>query len=273
MGSTNTIAWRELRDTLHSRWLLGFGALFALLTLAISYYGLAGSRTVGFQGLGLVSVSLLNLVLFIVPIAAMAQAVMNLSGDAEGLEVLLTQPLTRTQALAGKYLGMAGAVGGTLLGGLLLGGLAVAAKASAADAGYFLLLVAITAGLVLLFLALGTLVAVLWRDRTRALGAAITLWFGLVILYDLIVFGVTIAGAGMPLRVFLVGALLLNPIDAARVLYLLATGTNGFVGATGAVLGEALGGPAGMALLAGALAAWTTAALAAARFVFLRRDF
>ncbi len=44
------IAKEEYRRALESRWLFGFTALFAALVLGLSYFGLAQSREVGFQG-------------------------------------------------------------------------------------------------------------------------------------------------------------------------------------------------------------------------------
>lgn len=273
MRGIKIVAWRELRDTLHSRWLVGFGVLFALLTIGISYYGLAGSREVGFQGFGQVSASLLNLILFTVPMVAMAQPVMNLTSEGEGLLILLTQPLSRSEVLIGKYLGMLGAVGATLLGGLTLGGTVVMAQTGSDYLGNFLFLMLLTSVLISLFLAFGISIAVVWRDRAKAFGISLALWFVLVILYDLLVFGLTVSGPGIPLKALLLLALIFNPVDAVRVLYLLASGSSSFVGVTGAVLSETLGSAGGMALLAAMFLVQATAALAASLFIFKRKGF
>lgn len=273
MRSARIVAWREFRDTLHSRWLVGFGILFALLTIGISYYGLAGAREVGFQGFGQVSASLLNLILFTVPMMAMAQPVLSLTSDGEGLLILLTQPLTRTEILLGKYFGMLGAVAATLLGGLALGGGVVLLQTGGAYLGNFLFLMLLTLVLVSLFLAFGLLIAVVWRDRAKAFGVSLAVWFVLVILYDLLVFGVTVSGPGFSLKAFLLLSLMFNPVDAVRVLYLLVTGNSSFVGVTGAVLAETLGTPGGLALLAGMFLVQAAAALSSAAFIFRRKAF
>ena len=273
MRAIRIVAWRELRDTLHSRWLVGFGILFALLTIGISYYGLAGSREIGFQGLAQVSASLLNLILFTVPMVAMAQPVTSLTSDGEGLLILLTQPLTRSEVLIGKYLGMLGGLGATLLGGLLLGGAVVMAQTGSAYLTNFLLLMLLTLVLIGLFLAFGICIAVVWRDRTKALGISLGVWFVLVILYDLLIFGLTVSGPGISLKALLLLALLFNPVDAVRVLYLLASGSSSFVGVTGAVLAETLGSPMGLALLGAMLVGQALVTLATAIFIFRRKAF
>jgi len=273
MRGIRIVASRELRDTLHSRWLIGFGILFSVLTIGISYYGLAGSREIGFQGFGQVSASLLNLILFTVPMVAMAQPVLSLTSDGEGLLILLTQPLTRNEVLFGKYLGMLGAVTATVVGGLVVGGGVVMSQSGASHVGSFLLLILLTFALICLFLAFGISIAVIWRDRTKAFGISFAVWFVLVILYDLMVFGLTVSGPGISLKALLLLALLFNPVDAARVLYLLVTGSSSFVGVTGAVLAETLGTPAGLALLGGMFLVQTTATLATATCIFRRKGF
>ncbi|MNY75133.1 hypothetical protein D3C86_2143340 [compost metagenome] len=65
---------------------------------------------------------------------------------------------------------------------------------------------------------------------------------------------------------------MLNPVDAIRVLYLLAVGNNSFVGATGAVIAQALGGTTGIAVLAAVTLGWTLAALGASVMLFKRTD-
>lgn len=273
MRIVSIIALQELYDSLYNRWLIGFGVLFALLTVGISYYGLAAARDIGFQGFSQVATSLLNLILFTVPMVAMAQAVTSLGSEGEGILILLTQPLERREVLIGKYLGMVGAVGGTLLGGLFIGGGIVAIQTGISTVADFLLLMLLTLVLICLFLALGISVAVVWRDRAKALGICLGIWFFLVLLYDLVVFGLMVSGPGLPLRTFLLAAILLNPVDAVRVFYLLLTGSGSFVGVTGAVLAETFGSAMGLALLGCMFVLLAFVALFAAEVIFDRKDF
>jgi Cu-processing system permease protein len=273
MQAISVIALRELKDILHGRWLAGFGLLFALMTVLISYYGMAGAREIGFQGFDLVAASLLNLILFTVPLVALALPVVSLTGEGDELSILLTQPVDRREVLTGKYLGMVAAAGLTLVGGLLAGGLVVLARAGVTYIGHFGLLVALTFVLICLFLAIGLIISVVWRERTRALGAGLAVWFFLDILYDLVVFGVTISNPGIPLKTLLIGALLLNPIDAVRVCYMLVTGSTSFVGVAGAVLSETLGSTMGLAALGAVLLGAPLVLLFIAISIFERTDY
>src|SRR5215471_20035878 len=100
------IAHEEYRAAFESRWLFLFSAFFALIVLGLSYFGLAQSREVGFQGFARVTLSLLNLALFVVPLTALLLGVTSITGSSETLSLLLAQPVGRAEVLAGKFLGL-----------------------------------------------------------------------------------------------------------------------------------------------------------------------
>jgi Cu-processing system permease protein len=105
------VAREEYRRALETRWLFVFSMLFALLVLGLSYFGLAQSREVGFQGFARVTLSLMNLVLIIVPLTGLMLGVTSIAGGGESLALLLAQPVSRGEVLAGKFLGLAAALG------------------------------------------------------------------------------------------------------------------------------------------------------------------
>jgi Cu-processing system permease protein len=70
----------------------------------------------------------------------------------------------------------------------------------------------------LAFLSLAVLVSVLARDRTRASGAAIVLWFLFVLVFDLALLGALVATAGRYGGEVFPYLLLLNPADVFRIL-------------------------------------------------------
>ena len=73
-GNIAVIAGQELRITLRSKWIQIFAVVFGLLTIAISYFGMVTSIVVGFEGFTRTTASLLNLVLYFVPMLALAAA-------------------------------------------------------------------------------------------------------------------------------------------------------------------------------------------------------
>lgn len=267
------VAREEYRRTLESRWLFGFAALFAALVLGLSYFGLAQGREVGFQGFARVTMSLLNLVLFIVPLTGLMLGTSSIAGSSEGLALLLAQPVTRGEVLFGKFLGLAAALSVAQALGFGGGGVVVALNAGADQVPGFLALCGLSLALGWLTIATALLIGCVWPDRLRALSAALLLWLLMVVAYDLAVLGATALLRGLPLQAVLFPTLLLNPVDLARVLTTLAVGSGALFGPTSAVLMRLFGAQWGVVLALAVLAVETVAPLVLATVVFRRRDF
>jgi Cu-processing system permease protein len=267
------IAREEYRRALETRWLFGFAALFALLVLGLSYFGLAQSRDLGFQGFARVTLSLMNLALFTVPLVALILGVTSVAGSGESLPLLLAQPVSRGEVLAGKYLGLAAALAAAQAVGFGGGGLVVAFNAGIDQVRGFVALTALSLVLGWLSLAAALCIGALWPDRLKAIAAALLLWLLMGVAYDLAVLGATTVLRGAPLQAVLFPALLINPVDLARVEVTLAVGSGALLGPTSAVLVHLFGGAAGILLGVAVLVVETAVPLAIAQHVFRRRDW
>jgi Cu-processing system permease protein len=267
------VAREEFCRTLETRWLFGFTALFALLVLGVSYFGLAESREVGFQGFARVTLSLMNLALLIVPLTGLMLGVTSIAGGHETMSLLLAQPVARTQVLLGKFLGLAAALALAQALGFGGGGVIVALHGGAEQARGFLVLtlLSLALGWVTLSLAMG--IAALWPDRLRATATALLAWLLMVIAYDLAVLGATALFSGVPLQSVLLPALILNPVDLVRVLTTLSIGSGALFGPTTAVLMRTMGTGGGIAIGVAALLVEGAVPLLVAAWVFRRRDW
>jgi Cu-processing system permease protein len=267
------VAREEYRRALETRWLFVFTALFALLVLGLSYFGLAQSREVGFQGFARVTLSLMNLVLIIVPLTGLMLGVTSLAGGGESLALLLAQPVSRGEVLSGKFLGLAAALGVAQALGFGGGGVVVALNGGMDQVPGFLVLTALSLVLGWITLAAAIGIAALWPDRLRAMSAALLLWLLMVIAYDLVVLGATALFSGIPLQSVLFPALVLNPVDLVRVLTTLAVGSGALFGPTSAVLMRMFGTAGGVALGLAVLLVEGIVPLVVAARVFRRRDW
>lgn len=267
------LAREEYRRALESRWLFLFAALFGAIVLGLSFFGVAQSREVGFQGFARVTMSLLNLVLFMVPLTGLVLGVASLTGNSESLSLLLAQPVTREEVMIGKYLGLGAALGSAQAVGFGAGGLVVALNAGAEQLPGFLALTALALALGWLTLAAAMLLAALWPDRLKAMTAALLLWLLLVVAYDLVVLGATALLRGLPLQAVLFPALILNPVDLVRVLTTLSVGSGALFGPTSAVLVKTFGSGMGVMVGIATLALETAVPLVLALRIFGRRDW
>jgi Cu-processing system permease protein len=260
----------ELATARRARTVALFAAGFAVASLAVALVGLSAGGAVAVQGFARTSVSLLQLVVWVVPLLAL------LTGSVAGaecheLEFVVALPLARHQLLFARWAAWTLALGAALVIGLGLAGIAIALLAGAADGGRYLALVVVAWLLLAATLSLGLAIGVSTRSRTRAVSIAILTWFVLVVGVDLAAIGVLAilpprdAGWGLSLL------LLADPVDAARTLGLGLFRADVIAGPTGAALRRVLGGWGAWWLVAG-LAAWTALPLYLGGRRFARRD-
>ncbi|HEX8984368.1 MAG TPA: ABC transporter permease subunit, partial [Bryobacteraceae bacterium] len=106
IGNIRTIAAQELKINIRNKWTLVFALVFAALALAISYFGLVTEAVIGFQGFTRTTASLLNLVLYLIPLISLTMGALSFTGEKGASELLFSQPVTRTEILAGKLAGL-----------------------------------------------------------------------------------------------------------------------------------------------------------------------
>ena len=224
LSQVGTVAAKEFRDRLRNRWVLAVALVFAVFSLVIAYAGGAQQGTVGLRSLEFTVTSLVSLVIYLVPLIALLLGFDAIVGERErgSLDLLLAYPITRGELLLGKYLGLSLALALAMLAGLAAVGVMLVyqfgSKALFHYAGF--VLSALLMGMS--FLSLAVLVSVVARDRTRASGAAIVLWFLFVLVFDLVLLGVLVATAGHYGGIFPY-LLLLNPTDVFRILNVFST--------------------------------------------------
>ena len=267
------VAREEYRRALESRWLFGFSGLLAALILGLSFFGLAQSREVGYQGFARVTLSLMNLVLFMVPLTGLMLGVTSITSGTGTLPLLLAQPVARGEVFLGKFLGLAAAITIAQAVGFGAGGAVVAFNAGADQVRGYLMLTLLSFVLGWLTVAAAMLLAVLWPDKLKATSAALGLWLLMVVAYDLVVLGITAILRGVSLQAVLFPALLVNPVDLVRVLTTLAAGSGALFGPTSAVLVRFFGTTGGMALGFSVLLAELLVPLALGLWIFRRRDW
>jgi Cu-processing system permease protein len=257
MNAITTIARQELIINIRNRWTLIFAVAFSVLVLAISYFGLVTAGAIGFQGFARTSASLLNLVLYIVPLVALTMGTLSFTSEKSLNEMLFAQPVTRAEILLGKLAGLFASIFTATLIGFGVGGMIIAAKAGTDGALRYPLFVAFALLLALVFLSLSALIAALCRRQTKAFGVALFIWFFYVLFYDLLVIGATFLMKERVANKFIFASLFGNPVDIVRVATLIALDGKEVFGAAGAALLRFLGGgTASITLLVAVLVAW-----------------
>src|SRR5574341_143789 len=245
----------EFAAARRGRTLTLFTVGFALASLAVALVGLSAGGVVAIQGFARTSVSLLQLVLWVVPLLALLVGAVA-GAEAHDYEFVVALPVSRRRLLVARWTAWAIALGAALCVGLGAAGAAIGVLAGSADAWRYLSLIGVSLLLMASCLALGLWLGAGARTRARAVALAVVLWFVLVIGVDLIAIAALAilpareAGWGLSLL------LLADPVDSARALGLGLFRGEVVAGPTGAALRRVLGGWGAGALVAGLLA-WT----------------
>lgn len=268
-----TIARQELVINIRNKWTLLFAAAFGVLVLAISYFGLVTAGTTGFQGFARTSASLLNLVLYVVPLVALTMGTLSFTSEKSASELLFSQPVSRTEILLGKVSGLFASIFTATLIGFGLAGLVIATQAGTEGLLRYPLLVGFSLLLALVFLSLSAFISALCQRKTKAFGVALFVWFFLVLFYDLLIIGVTFLLKERTANTFIFASLFGNPVDMVRVACLMMLDGRDVFGAGGAALLKFLGGERlGILLLLAMLTLWIIAPLLFAQRLLRRQD-
>ena len=272
-SSVMTIARQEARVNIRNKWTLTFAAAFGLLALAISYFGLVTTGAVGFQGFERTTASLMSLVLYLVPNLSLMLATLSLTADRGSGELLFSQPVSRTEILTGKLLGLFSTIVIATLFGFGLAGSVIAFEVGVDGLPRFAGFVGLSLLLSLVFLALGALISVAFPARSRAFGTSLFVWFFFVLFYDLLVIGAAFMLPERTANTVIFASLFGNPVDMIRVGGMMLLGDSTVFGAAGAALIKFLGGraPACAALLVGTLL-WIVLPLLLANRKLKRQD-
>lgn len=271
LANTLTVARRELREAVTSRWFVLYTIAFAVLGLAVSYISAAGSGGIGLSGFGRTTAGLINLVLLMVPLMALTAGAGTIASDRERgmLPYLLSQPVSRTEVLLGKYLGLAAALVACITLGLGVCALILAWKGQSTKPQSILWLAGLSVCLALGMLSLGVLISTLARKASVAVGTAVFFWLTLVFVSDLGLMAGTLA---MKLRIEELFAIsLLNPLQVFKMWSLHSIEASlDVLGPAGLYASEEFGSRLSP-MFAGALAAWIAIPLALAACIFARR--
>jgi ABC-type Mn2+/Zn2+ transport system ATPase subunit/ABC-type transport system involved in multi-copper enzyme maturation permease subunit len=268
-GRSRPLLAKEITDAIGNRWLIGYALILAILGFAAAGTGIASSSGLALQAFGRTTATLMNLCLLLSPLVAVLMGASAIAGERERgtLEHLLAQPLSRNALLSAKYAGLLVSLTAATIGGFVPAGVLIAAEAGTRVLGQYLLFPAIAALVGAALLGLGLLISVSSRSAVQAQGAAVFAWFGFVLLYDLVLIG-TLGIGNVPVEL-MSAALAANPVDAARVLGVLALEPDLYLlGPAGAYLTSQFSRAGAAALLLAALAAWTILPLVAASVRF-----
>lgn len=257
MTTTLRLTTFLLWDLMKNKMVAGYTVL--LFLLSYSLFSLNADVTKSL-------ISLLNVIVIFIPLVALVFSTIHFFNSAEFIELLLSQPLGRGKVLLAFYLAIALSLLLAFTVGIGLPLLIYGGGSNAVLLWFFGLL------LNLVFSALGLLAFVASRDKARGIGVAILLWIYFSLLYDGLVLLGLYTFADYPLENYITAVVLLNPVDLARIGFLIQLDVAALMGYTGAVFKNFFQGPAGIALSAFSLLLWVAVPLLLSVRIFKKKD-
>lgn len=210
--------------------------------------------------------SLLNIVLIVVPLISMIFTTIHYYNSYEFIELMLSQPLSRSRILLSEY----GGVALSLLTGFFIGvGLPVILF-SFDPTGIALLFTG--SALTLVFTSIAFLASVKARDKARGIGSALLLWFYFALIYDGLVLLILFSFSDYPMEKFTLLLSALNPIDLGRIFIMLKMDVSALMGYTGALYKDFFGSGTGILFTLGIMLLWILLPLGLALRAFKRKD-
>lgn len=210
--------------------------------------------------------SLLTIVLIVVPLISMVFTTIHYYNSYEFIELMLSQPLSRTKILLSEYAGVAM----SLLSAFFIGVGIPVLLFSFDETGIALLF---TGGsLTLVFTSIAFLASVKARDKARGIGIVLLLWFYFALIYDGLVLMILFTFSDYPMENFTLVLSGLNPIDLGRIFIMLKMDISALMGYTGALYKDFFGSASGILFTTGVMLLWVTLPLWLAVRVFRKKD-
>jgi Cu-processing system permease protein len=215
---------------------------------------------------GKAMLSLLNIVLIVVPLISMIFSTIHYYNSYEFIELMLSQPMSRTKILLSEY----GGVAISLVTAFFIG-VGIPVLVFSPDAtGLAMIFTGMMLSLV--FTSIAFWASVKAKDKARGIGFALLLWFYFSLIYDGLILMILFAFGDYPLEKLTLFLSALNPIDLGRIFIMLKMDVSALMGYTGALYQDFFGSFSGMLFTVGIMILWAVLPLLLAIRNFKRKD-
>ena len=220
-----------LIDILKSKIVLAY--TFILAILSWSSFALEDNSAKGI-------LTILNVILFTVPLVSILFATIYLYNSSEFIELLLSQPIKRRKIWISLFLGLSISM---ILAFFVGAGIPLLIN-SPDSSGIIMLINGCL--ITVIFTALAFLSSILTRDKAKGIGIAIMTWLFFALLFDGLVLFLLFQFQDYPIENAMVGITAFSPIDLARIQILLHLDVSAMMGYTGAIFKDFFGTAIGL---------------------------
>lgn len=231
-------------DLSRSYWNIIYFLFFLVTTIGLVQLSGDSSRTL---------VSMMNIVIVLVPLIATLLGVMYYYNSRDFIELLLAQPLKRSNVFLGQYFGLTLSLCLSFTVGILVGLLITGTQITT---GFIMLLVS-GVFLTAIFAGISFFVSINFDNRIKGFGLAILIWLFFSVIYDGMFLLSLVIFKDYPLETYSLSATLFNPIDLSRILVILDLDISALMGYSGAVFAKFYGAKTGILVSLLTLLVWS----------------
>lgn len=197
LNSIYFIAKKEIMDNVRNLWIIVITVIFAILTLATSYFGSLFAQ--GWQDFGVTVTLMEGVTQVIVPIIGLMLGYAAIVGEIEkgSMNSLLSLPVTRLEIILGKFLGLGGVLSFAILVGFGVSGIVIGLNVPGVNYIKYLIFIGATILIGLIFLTVSLFFSTIFKKRSTAMGGAIFLWFFFNMILPMVMLGIVVAGMSL----------------------------------------------------------------------------
>lgn len=220
-----------LSDILKNKIVLVYTLILAILSW--SSFGMEDNTAKGM-------LTVLNVILFTVPLVSILFATIYIYNSAEFIELLVSQPIKRSKIWISLFISLALSL---IISFLIGSGIPLLINAPNLN-GIMMLLIGVL--ITAIFVSLAFLSAIFNRDKARGIGASIVIWLFFALIFDGLILFLLFQFSDYPIEKPMIFVTSLSPIDLARIQMLLHLDASAMMGYTGALFKEYFGNGIGI---------------------------
>ena len=220
-----------LSDILKNKIVLVYTLILAILSW--SSFGMEDNTAKGM-------LTVLNVILFTVPLVSILFATIYIYNSAEFIELLVSQPIKRSKIWISLFISLTLSL---IISFLIGSGIPLLINAPNLN-GIMMLLIGVL--ITAIFVSLAFLSAIFNRDKARGIGASIVIWLFFALIFDGLILFLLFQFSDYPIEKPMIFVTSLSPIDLARIQMLLHLDASAMMGYTGALFKEYFGNGIGI---------------------------
>lgn len=251
----------ELNNSLRSKWTILYSIFFFSLNYILLNFDSGSGRS---------AISMMNIVLIVVPLISLIFGAIYIYNSREYIEMILCQPIDRRSLFLGLYLGNTIPLSSGFVLGMML---PLIFNSTFENLFPFLILTFCGVALTFVFTSVAFGVSIKISDRVKGFGVSILIWLFLAVIYDGLLLFIIYYFSDYPVENVVLGISIFNPIDLARIMFIMNYDVSALMGYTGALFQKFLGEQTGFLVSILSLMLWCFVPTYLAYRKFLKKDF